>query len=471
MGAAVRNKLSDLDLVGSVEAIGAGDVSSEELSAFLLHVGSANDRLNAFSSIAQSLVDKARQADRALQMGQPIGPLHGVPIAFKDNIDTLGLPTTGGTGALSGYYPQQDAAVAKAIFDAGGLLFGKNTMQELAFGVTCRVTPTGPIKNPHDLDAIPGGSSGGTAAAVAAGIVPAGIGTDTGGSVRVPAALCGVAGFRPSVGRWPTQGILPISHTRDTPGPIARSVRDLALLDAVVTGRPQSAPRFDLRGLRIGMPLSYFWEGLDAEVEGICQQAVEALAMAGAEIVPVVLPDIGQQNAAVSFVVALHEPRQGIQAYLAAGGSSLTYDDVVAGILSQDVRAIAKSMEGAEAARRAVDYIEVMASLRPRLVATYAEAFSRHNLDLLVFPTTPLPAHPVDDRDVVHIGGQTLPAFSTYIRNTDPGSNAGIPGITLNAGYTRERLPVGLAFDGPAGGDDRVLSLAAGIERILLARA
>src|SRR5262249_37847638 len=192
----------------------------------------------------------ARRSDQRRARGEQGGALDGVPLIIKDNIDTADYPTTAGTPALARHRPKQNAAVVTRLIDAGALVLGKANVQELAFGPTSTNAAFGPVHNPYDATRIPGGSSGGTGAAVAARLAPAGLGTDTGGSIRVPASLCGVVGFRPSMLRWPQAGIVPISHTRDTAAPLARSVADCALLDGAVTGGASGIAAADLPGLR-----------------------------------------------------------------------------------------------------------------------------------------------------------------------------------------------------------------------------
>ena len=255
-----RDEILDLTATAALAAIAAGDLRAETYAAILLSRAHSLKNLNVL--IAQDpdeVLEAARAADKVRARGRLLGPLHGLPLLVKDNINTATLPTTAGTPSLIGNRPSANAHVVDALLGAGGIVFGKANMHELAFGITSNNGTFGPVRNPYDMSKIPGGSSGGNAAGVAARFAPAGIGTDTGGSTRIPAALCGVVGFRPTVGRYAGTGtlagvreVVPISHTRDTPGPIARSVADVALLDAVITGEP-ALPRADLNGLRLGV--------------------------------------------------------------------------------------------------------------------------------------------------------------------------------------------------------------------------
>src|SRR5258708_23942972 len=252
-------------------------------------------------------------------------PLAGLPIVIKDNINTADMPTSGGTPALQNAQPGRNAPSLQRLLKAGVIMIGKANMHELAFGITSTNLSSfaGPVKNPYDKTRIPGGSSGGTSAAIAARIVACGLGSDTGGSTRVPAALTGTVGLRPSVGNGGAQRryddasmVVPISHTRDTVGPMGRTVADVALLDSVITGTP-IAKAEPLRRKRLGIP-AVLWSGLDRDVEAVGKTARAKLADAGVVLVDVDIAGLFEQNGKVSFPVALHEPIEDIPAYLKA---------------------------------------------------------------------------------------------------------------------------------------------------------
>jgi indoleacetamide hydrolase len=429
--------------------------------------------LNAFIILNR---DAALAAAAEVDAGKRSGALAGLPIVVKDNINTVDMPTSGGTPALQHARPTANAPSLQKLLDAGAIIVGKTNMHELAFGITSTNLSSfaGPVKNPYDKTRIPGGSSGGTSAAIAARIVTCGLGSDTGGSTRVPAALTGTVGLRPSVGNGGAERryhddnkVVPISHTRDTVGPMGRTVADVALLDSVITGSPmvQAEP---LRGKRFGIPAS-FWNGLDREVEAIAKAACAKLADAGIVLVDVDMPGLFEQNSKVSFVVALHEPIADIAAWLKASGiEGITLADIAGKIASPDV---AGAFGAITADAFGAAYDDAITVQRPALQQIYAAYFRDNRLDGILFPTTIAPACLIDAEkgsgEMSINGGPPAPAFDSMIRNTDPGSNAGLPGLSLFAGMTPDGLPVGLEIDGPVGSDAKLLGLGLSIEGIL----
>jgi Asp-tRNA(Asn)/Glu-tRNA(Gln) amidotransferase A subunit family amidase len=465
--------LHELGVVEAATAIRSGEVTAEALAVALLKRAKSMNALNAFINLDEATVlEAARAADLHRGSGKALAPLHGVPIALKDNINTAAFPTTAGTPGLRKHRPKANAPVAQALVDAGGIVFGKTGMHELAFGITSNNAGFGAVHNPFDPKHVPGGSSGGSGAAVGARIVPASIGSDTGGSVRVPAAFCGVFGFRPTVLRWPQAGIVPISATRDTAGPLARKAIDLVTIDAVVTGAAGTVAATPLKGVRIGVPRSYFWEDLEAETARICEASLDTLRHAGAVLVEADLPNIGTINEAISFTVALYETKRDLDRYLEGEGLSQRFADIVADTASPDVKGVLNSLLDPATAVPEQAYRDAITIHRPKLIELYRNYFASQKVTSIVFPTTPLPPPLIGEDDTVRLNGRDLPTFLTVIRNSDPGSNAGIPGISIPAGMTSHGLPVGLEFDGPAGGDRDLLALALAVEAVFpVARA
>ncbi|MFT0168209.1 indoleacetamide hydrolase [Paraburkholderia mimosarum] len=467
----------ELSATQAVEAIRAEQLKAVDYVATLLARAQALSNLNALTVLDVEGALAAAQRIDALNANERARlPLAGLPVVVKDNINTRSLQTSAATPALEGFLPARHAPSVQRLVDAGAILLGKANMHELAFGITStNLAPhAGPVRNPWDPERIPGGSSGGTAAAIAARIVPAGLGTDTGGSTRIPAALCGIVGLRPSVGDGGTQrryhdpqAVVPISHTRDTVGPMARTVADVALLDAVITGHGPLA-QAPVANLRIGLPAP-LWEGLEAALEEVARAALAKLAAAGVTLVPVEMSELLALNERVSYALALHEPIDDLEAWLVANNAPVrTVADVAARIASPDVRA---AYDAVLADARGGDYHAAMTVWRPRLQQCYAQTFAASGLDALLFPTTRLAAVPIDELNgssrVSIDGAAPIDEMQAYLRNTDPASNAGIPGLALPAGLVHGRLPVGLELDGPSGGDRRLLAIGLAFEAIL----
>src|SRR5687768_8996867 len=466
--AQAQGKLTELTAAQAAEEIRDGRVTSVELINALADAIERKKDLNAFIAFDRDAALKQAKASDALgQKGKFKGPLHGVPIVVKDNIHVAGYANTAGTPALKNFRPARSAPVVRRLLAAGAIVIGKTNMHELAFGITSNNAEFGAARNPYDPRRIAGGSSGGTGNAIAARLAPAGLGSDTGGSVRIPAAVNGIAGLRPTLGRYAQEGITPIAHTRDTAGPMARTVADLVLLDGVITGARDKVAPAKLNGLRLGVYRAYFFKGLDKETEQLTLAALDKLKAAGVEIVEVDMPGLAELNGKVSFPVALFEGNVDLARYLKKYGIPLDVKGVAAQIKSPDVKAVFDGMivPGASKAMPPEAYKAALAT-RPALQQLYSDTFAKNKIVALAFPTTPLPATPIGDDETTKLNGQDVPTFPTFIQNTDPGSNAGIPGITVPIGRTAAGLPVGLELDGPAGSDRRLLSLALALERL-----
>lgn len=466
-----RAEIEPMDAAGltAIEALAALSgrrISAVEYVSALLARCEAQKPLNAFIHLdPEAAMAAARRSDGRRSAGGA-GPLEGLPLVLKDNIDTASMPTTGGTPALRNHRPKQDAPVAARLLGAGAVVLGKTNLHELAYGITNNNAAFGPARNPYDRARIPGASSGGTGVAVAARLAPAGIGSDTGGSIRIPAALCGISGLRPTLLRWSQEGIVPISHTRDTAGPMARSVADLVLLDGIVTGGATRETPATLKGLRLGVPRSYFWENLHPDTASVAEATLALLARAGVVLVEGDIPDVAALDLAAGFPIALYETIVDLNRYLAGHGTGLDYAKVVAEVASPDVKGIMQSLLG-EGAVPEPAYREALSVHRPKLQHAYADYFRRERVEAIIFPTTPLPAAKIGEDETVMLNGAAVPTFFTFIRNTGPSSVAGIPGLSVPAGLSSPGLPIGMELDAAAGADRRLLAIGLAIEAIL----
>lgn len=412
----------------------------------------------------------AAECDARYAAGQA-APLTGIPLAVKDNIDFAGMSTTGGTLALSQHQPARSAPVLQRLLDQGCGVLGKSNLHELACGATSRNDAFGYARTPYDTRRVAGGSSGGTAAALAARIVPAGLGTDTGASVRAPSAYCGTAALRPTVGpqqrdrRYPPGGVVPISTTRDTIGPMARSVGDVAILDAAIMGRSVPA-QADLQGLRVALPLDPFWRVLDPEVEAVCWAAVHQLEKSGVIFVETIgLASANTLNAEAS-IADLWEFRDSLPRYLAEHGSSLGWESVMAQVAGPEVRA----MMEVSATISSEQHRQALAGARAELVAIYHRLYADEGFDACLIPCTPILAPLANDHEgavTPELAGPRLDEFNLIIRNLYASAGAGVPGVALPAGVSASGLPVGLELGGPHGGDARLLSQAVAFEQVL----
>ncbi|MGR8947448.1 MAG: indoleacetamide hydrolase [Gammaproteobacteria bacterium] len=418
--------------------------------------------LNAFISI-DNKIDIA---------SLPQGRLSGVTIALKDTIHATGMPNTAGTAALENFIPREDAPIVKRLKDAGGIIVGKTNMHELAYGITSNNAHFGAAKNPYDPSRFPGGSSGGSAAAVAARIVKAAIAGDTGGSIRIPAALCGVIGFRPSPGRYPGGGVTPISHTRDVVGPVALKMADITLLDSVLAAQAEVTEAAKIKSLRIGVVRDPFYLNLNPETARATERALETIRKAGATLVEMDLPAISELVEKTAMPVALYETMLDLPAYLREYNTNVDLARLAAGIESPDVRGLfdmlMKDDNGNGIPGGLIPtavYQEAMDVHRPALIALFHEYFSAHQIDAIAFPTTILPASPIENciETVAH-NGEQVPTFATYIRNAEPASLAGLPGITLPIGLTNAGIPLAMELDAACGNDDHLLAIARAIE-------
>jgi mandelamide amidase len=412
-------------------------------------------RENAFT-----VVDDAAFAQ--IGDGAVAGPLAGVPIAVKDNIDTLPFPTTGACPALLDHRPVADATVVAKLRAAGAVVIGKTSLHELAFGITSNNTHFGAIPNPFDARRVAGGSSGGAGLVLARGVVPVALGSDTGGSVRIPAAFCNVVGLRPTTGRYAGDGVLNLTRSRDTIGVMATSVDDVASVDAVITGEGSVA--LVPGPIRLGV-LSNAQPGLSKTTDAAIGAALTSLQRAGFELVPVDFTEAEQITNQIDVVIALHEIWQ-IWTGFVRKKFGTTLEQFAARIASPDVREMFAGLD-----RMAPDfsrnYPDAMNSGRPALRREYERALVRNGVDALITATVPVPPPPIGEDGEMTVDGAQLPTFPTVIRNTSPASIAGVPSLALPAGFDVDGLPVGVMLEGLAGQDRRLLAVGARVEAAL----
>ena len=460
--------LTQLTVSEAAKLIKQGRVSSEQLTQALLAKIAANSDLNAFITVnGVGAINAARAADEARRRDPAhFGALQGVPLIIKDNIHVAGLRNTAGTPGLDAFVPDANAPVVQALLNAGAIVLGKTNMHELAFGITSNNAAFGPVRNPYDKSRFPGGSSGGNGSAIAARLAPGGIGTDTGGSVRIPAALTGIVALRPTIHRYSQVGVTPISHTRDTVGPMARTVSDLILLDSVITNDWRNMETVAPRRIRLGVVPEMF-QNVDVETLQLVNQALDKLEQAGVQIVPLQVSGFLDLDNQSGFPIALFEATRDIANYLSTYNTGLTLSQLAAQIASPDVKFVFDTFVVPAAIPQTV-YDTAVNVVRPQLQKLYAETFENGDLDAIIFATTPLPASPIIGSDsTVILNGVPVPTFQTYIRYTDPGSVAGVPGISLPVALTGSGLPVGIEIDGPAGSDRDLLAVALTLEKIL----
>lgn len=456
--------LLDCTAIEIARYIAESEISSVDYCESLSEAITAAVDLNAVVTFdAELMLKQAHTADIDLARGIKKGPLHGVPLILKDNINTVDLPTSGGTPALHGNIPASNAPIAQRLFDAGALLAGKANMHELSSGGTSANHAFGPVRNPYDQERIPGGSSGGTAAAIAARIAPAGLGTDTAGSVRVPASLCGLFGFRPSVGRYDGEGIVPLSTSLDTAGPLARCMDDVLLLDSILAVDSQPLPDRPMESLRIGLAEHLFFDST-SEVQQVCEGTLKAMEKAGVKLVPVDLMPLREfQKAAGGDVIDVEFPGV-MSAYLAEHAPHLSIDELVADIASPAVKSFTQDRLNKSFDMEA--YAHAKGPALSALQNAWGNLLSDSALDAVAFPTTPDVALPLSEDDNVMKDGESVLSWF-YFRHTGMGSTGRRPGISLPIGLGTSGLPVGLELDGIPGQDRDLLSVARAVSAML----
>ena len=458
-----NNPAVSLTASEAVWAIRDGGVTAEEYVSTLIAQAKRASDLNLFiAKDDAALLVAARDLDRRRNAGQVLGEFAGIPLLVKDNIETSAFPTTSGTPSLANNRPKANAPVLERLLKADALLFGKTNMHELAMGATSDNAQYGAVHNPYSYSRIPGGSSGGTAAGIAARVSPAGLGTDTTGSARIPASLSGVVGFRPSPSRYSAGGVVPVSHTRDTIAPMARIVYDIDLMDRILVGRASTVTP-SLADVRLGLPKAHFWSNLSPDVETLLNETIQRLQDAGCTFVEVQLPYLSELLERVAPILQF-EAVEDLRSYLQRAGTSTRLEDVIAEISSADVAAFYQAF--LNSAKDRGTYLQALQVDRPQLQAVFAEAFRKTGADALCYPATPITAPLIGD-DMLMLNGASVPVITTLARNENPAASAGLPALTLPAGLTPAALPIGLELAGPVDTDTQLLVLGMAVERVL----
>src|SRR5712672_2834332 len=464
---------------GVAEALTSKKVSARELAVdYYKRIEARDPELNAYLTLSKDrALAQADRVDALIAGGKPLPPLAGVPVAIKDVISTRGVRTTCGSKILENYVPPYDATAVQRLEGAGAVILGKTNCDEFAMGSSNENSAYGPVRNPEAPDRVPGGSSGGSAAAVAAGLAVVSLGTDTGGSIRQPGSFCGIPAMMPSYGRVSRYGLIAFASSLDRIGPFANNVRDVATVMQVIAGRDANdststtAPVPDYRaeagkpvkGLRVGIPKEYFGEGMDDGVRKKVEAGIEILKKLGCKMVEIQMPHTGYAIA-VYYIIATAE----------ASSNLARYDGVRYGLRVNDDSLLAMYRQtraagfGAEVTRRIVLGTYVLSAgyydayylkgqkVRSLIAQDFRDAFTK--VDAILTPTSPVPPF--------KFGERTDDPLQMYLADiyTVTGSLAGVPGISVPCGKICGKLPVGLQIFGPPFGEGRVLQLAQAFE-------
>jgi len=461
------------------DAVRTGAVSAMEVTeAHLDRIAAVDGGIGAFLHVARDeAMDQARAVDAAVSRGETAGALLGVPVGLKDVLCTRGMETTAGSRVLEGWKPAYDATAVERLRAAGAVILGKLNLDEFAMGSSTENSAYKPCRNPWDTRYVPGGSSGGSAAAVAAGMCAVAVGTDTGGSIRQPASFCGCVGVRPTYGRVSRRGVVAYASSLDQVGPLARSVEDAALALEVMSGEdplddttaPEPVPRFTeavrapVTGMRIGVPEEFFADGLDPRVAGLVRAAIGALGDLGARIVPISLPHTRYSTAAY-YVIATAEASSNLARYDGIRFGSPGGDED----LDAMYRSVRTSGFGAEARRRILLGTYVLSAgyydayylhaqkVRALIKRDFDRAFAES--DAIATPVSPVPPF--------RLGEKAADPLAMYLADvyTVSSNLAGLPGLSVPCGFTDDGLPVGLQLLGPAFGEEAILRAASGYQ-------
>jgi mandelamide amidase len=468
--AALPANVADFSLTQAVAALRRRTIRTQDLIDAAMRRHAQCSHFGAF--IASDYENVLEQNASSSAMPATMAPvsLQGMPIAVKDNIHVAGFANTAGTPGLAGFRPARDATLIHRLREAGALFVGKTNMHELSLGVTSHNAHFGDVRNARDPSRLAGGSSGGSAVAVALGLAYAAIGTDTAGSIRIPAALNGIVGLRPTVGRYPGDGVTPVCPTRDTPGPMARTVADVALVDQVITGSQRPVVAAIPERIRLGVVYGFFFEGLDAQVHLLAHSALRRLEDSGVQLIELSMPALAQVSEAAGTPIGFAEFWPAMERYLRTHDTGLSMADLARDAASDDVRALIENFIAPRSPHRvpAHLYETAIRTHRPALRRMFLEQFCRHKLDGIIMPTTITVAGALAGADgLVALNDQPVSANYAYLRNTLPASNAGLPGLSMPAGYTAQGQAVGIEIDGLPHGDRQLLAVGLTLESIL----
>ncbi len=453
-----ESELAFLSIEQAARLLRKKDISPSDLVQVALNrIERLNPGLNAFITVvANHARAEAHRAERQLRRTSAITPLCGIPVIIKDNFLMRGIRMTAGSSILSKFVPDQDSDVVKKLRHAGAIVLGKTNMHEFAYGITNENPHYGPTHNPWNLDRVAGGSSGGSAAALATGIGYAATGTDTGGSIRIPSALCGIVGLKPTFGLVSVEGVVPLARRLDHAGPMARSVTDVCIMLEAITGDyPRSKICADHRKLRknrprkfrLGWPKGYFFQRIDREVRNAIELAGKCFKSLGATIERVSLP--GLENSVVpSTKIALAEATQYHESQGYFPGQANKYGDDVRHRLELGRKVLA------------ADYLHAL-DVKREITQEFDAVFE--NVDAILAPTLPIAAPRIGEKDVV-IGGRKETVRSALVRLNRPANLTGHPAISIPCGFTRSGLPIGLQLIGPYRSESRLLSIALAYE-------